>query len=61
MGKYKVSLHDIRKWVRDVNAYSLQRPQRFKVKTRRVISHGIDALWDADLADVSNLAKIMVA
>ena len=56
-GKYKVSLHAIRKWLRDVDAYSLQRPRRFKFKTRRVISQGIDALWDADLADVSNLAK----
>ena len=56
-GKYKVSWHPIRKWLRDVDAYSLQRPQRFKLKTNGSISQGIDALWDADLADVPNLAK----
>ena len=56
-GKYDVSLHAIRRWLQDIDAYSLQRPLRYKFKTRRVISQGIDALWDADLADVSNLAK----
>ena len=56
-GKYNVGLHAIRKWLQDVDAYSLQRPVRYKFKTRRVISQGIDFLWDVDLADVSNLAK----
>ena len=56
-GKYKVSLQAIRRWLQDIDAYSLQRPLRYKFKTRRVISQGIDALWDADLADVSNLSK----
>ena len=36
-GKYKVSLRAIRKWLRDVDANSLQCPQRFKFKTRRDI------------------------
>ena len=56
-GKYKVGLHAIRKWLQDIDAYSLQRPLRYKFKMRRVIARGIDALWDVDLADVSNLAK----
>ena len=56
-GRYKVGLHAIRKWLQDIDAYSLQRPLRYRFKTRRVISQGIDALWDVDLADVSNLAK----
>ena len=50
-GKYKVSLYATRQWLQDIDAYSLQRPLRYKFKTRRVISQGIDALWDADLAD----------
>ena len=57
-GRYKVGLHAIRRWLQDNDAYSLQRPLRHKFKTRRVIAQGIDALWDVDLADVSNLAKI---
>lgn len=56
-GRYKVGLHAIRRWLQDIDAYSLQRPLRYKFKTRRVIAQGIDALWDVDLADVSNLAK----
>ena len=56
-GKYKVGLHAIRKWLQDIDAYSLQRPLRHNFKMRRVIAQGRDALWDVDLADVSNLAK----
>ncbi|XP_069136808.1 uncharacterized protein [Argopecten irradians] len=56
-GKYKVGLHTIRRFLQDIDAYSLQRPLRYKFKTRKVISQGIDVLWDVDLADVSNLAK----
>ena len=39
-----------------MDAYSLQRPQRYKFKTNRVISQGIGFLYDCDLADVSNLS-----
>ncbi|KAK3105391.1 hypothetical protein FSP39_024116 [Pinctada imbricata] len=56
-GKYKVGLSSIKQWLQDIDAYSLQRPQRYKFKRNRVISRGIDYLWDVDLADVSNLAK----
>jgi len=56
-GKYNVGINAIRQWLQDVDAYSLQRPLRYKFKTRRVISQGLDALWDVDLADVSNLAS----
>ena len=56
-GKYKVSLRAIRKWLRGVYANSLQRPQRFKLKTRRDILQGFDSLWDDDLVDVSKVAE----
>ncbi|XP_033726667.1 uncharacterized protein LOC117316238 [Pecten maximus] len=56
-GKYKIGIHAIRRFLQDIDAYSLQRPLRYKFKTRKVISQGIDALWDVDLADVSNLEK----
>ena len=53
----EVGLYDLRRWLQDIDAYSLQRPLWYKFKIRRVIAQGIDALWDVDLADVSNLAK----
>ena len=56
-GKYKVGIHAIRQFLQDIDAYSLQRPLRYKFKRRRVISQGRDALWDVDLAKVSNLTK----
>ena len=56
-GKYKVGLSAIKQWLQDIDAYSLQRPQRYNVKTNRVISQGIDFLWDADLADVGSLSE----
>ena len=56
-GKYIVGIKAIRQWLQNVDAYSLQRPVRYKFKTRRVISQGVDFLWDIDLADVSNLAQ----
>ncbi len=56
-GRYKVSVQAIRRWLQNVDAYSLQRPLRHKFKRRRVISQGLDALWDVDLADVSNISK----
>ncbi len=56
-GRYKVSVQTIRRWLQNVDAYSLQRPLRHKFKRRRVISQVLDALWDVDLADVSNISK----
>lgn len=56
-GKYNVGLSAIKQWLQEIDAYSLQRPQRYKIKTNRVISQGLDFLWDADLADVTSLSK----
>ena len=56
-GKYRVGIHAIRIFLQNIDAYSLQRSIRYKFKTRKVISQGIDALWDVDLADVSNISK----
>ena len=52
---YDVGEHRIRKWLQDQDAYSLQKPVKAKFKRARVITTGIDDLWDMDLADVSNL------
>ena len=55
-GRYSVGLSAIKQWLQDIDAYSLQRPHRYKFKRNRVISQGLDYLFDVDLADVSNLA-----
>ena len=50
------TLKSIKAWLQDQDAYSVLRPTRYKFKRQRVVTAGIDDLWDVDLADVSNLA-----
>ena len=50
------TLKSVKAWLQDQDAYSLLRPTRYRFKRQRVVTSGIDDLWDADLADVSNLA-----
>ena len=50
------TLKSIKAWLQNQDAYSLLRPTRYRFKRQRVVTSGIDDLWDADLADVSNLA-----
>lgn len=52
-----MGLTAIKQWLQDIDVYSLQRHQRYKFKMNRVVSQGIDFLWDVDLADVSALSK----
>lgn len=47
----------IKAWLQNQDAYSLLRPVRYKFKRQRVITTGIDDLWDADLAEVSNISQ----
>ena len=56
-GLFKLSLRKIKLWLQKQDAYSLHRPARYRFKRLKVITSGIDDLWDADLADVSNLAR----
>ena len=51
---YTVSLGNIREWLQSKDAYSLFKPTRYRFKRDRVVTCGIDDMWDADLADVSN-------
>ena len=52
---YDVGKHRIRQWLQNQDAYSLQKPVQTKFRRNRVVTTGIDELWDTDLADVSNL------
>ena len=56
-GRHTIGLHRIKQWLQDQDAYSLQRPVRHKFKRNRVVADGLDAQWDVDLADVSNVGK----
>lgn len=56
-GKFKIGRKRIEQWLQDQQPYSLQRAVHYKFQRRRVIVSGIDAQWDMDLADVSNISK----
>lgn len=51
------SYNNIKTWIQNQDAFTLLRPVKYKIKRQRIITQGIDDLWDADLADVSNLAQ----
>ena len=51
------SMKEIKEWLQNQDAYSLLRPVRYKFKRPRIVTRGIDDLWDADLADVSNISQ----
>ena len=53
----KVTYTQVKKWLQDQDAFSLLQPVKYKFKRRRVITQGIDDLWDTDLADMGNLSK----
>lgn len=55
--KVKTSFHQVKNWLQDQDSFSLLQPVKYKFPRRKVITKGIDDLWDIDLADVSNLAS----
>lgn len=57
-GKYDIGLGKIKKFLQNQDAYSLQKKvKRRGMRRRRVVVQGIDYQWEADLADVQNLAE----
>ena len=50
-------LKSVRTWLQDQDSYSLLKPARYRFKRQRVITSGIDDLWDADLAEVGNISQ----
>ncbi|CAF1095684.1 unnamed protein product [Brachionus calyciflorus] len=52
--KNKNKLND---WLLKQEPYTLHRPLRKKFVREKVISNGIDDLWQADQVDVSNISK----
>ena len=57
-GKFDIGLYRIKKFLQNQDAYSLQKKVRRRgIKRRAVIVQGIDYQWEADLADMQNLAE----
>jgi hypothetical protein len=52
-----ISHYQVRKWLKNQDDYSLQRPARRPRKRARVVVSSIDNQWDADLADMSSLSR----
>ena len=52
-----VSTKKVKKWFEEQPTYTLHRMARKKYPTRKYIVHDIDEQWQADLADVSLIAK----
>ena len=53
----KLKPAQVRKWLSEQDAYTLHKPIRRRFQRRRVIVGGIDHQWQADLVDISRLAK----
>ena len=52
-----ISRKQIVRWLRQQPPYTLHKPIRRRFKRNRVIVGGIDHQWQADLVDVSSLAR----
>ncbi len=52
----KITLKQIRDWLKGQETYTLHRQVRHKFPRNKVIVDGIDELWDADLMDMVSLS-----
>ena len=53
--KQPVTHTKVKQWLQDQDAFSLLQPVKYKFKRQRVITRGIDDMWDVDLADMTNI------
>ena len=51
-----ISRKNFEKWLTDQDVYTSHKPIRRNFKRQRVVTSGINDLWDADLMDMSNLS-----
>ena len=54
--KQTVTHSQVKKWLQDQDAFSLLQPVKYRFKRQRVITRGLDDMWDVDLADMSIIA-----
>ena len=55
--KIKISRKEVAKWLETQEAYTLHKRLLKKFPRNKVITQGIDDLWQIDLADMQNIAK----
>ena len=55
--KYKLTLNQIRNWLKKSDTYTLHKPVRRKFQRNTVLASYINYQWDADLADMILLKK----
>ena len=55
--RFNTKLTEVQQWLQDQDAYSLLKPTKYKFKRNRIVTTGLDDLWDVDLAEVGNLHK----
>lgn len=53
----KVTSTDVNRWLATSDSYTLHKPARKSFSRRKFITSGINQLWQADLADMVNIAK----
>lgn len=53
----RITRSQIQRWLRAQPAYTLHKPVRYKYSRVKTLVSGIDSQWQADIVDVSNLAK----
>ena len=53
----QASTSDIENWLQSQDTYTLHKPVRHHFKRRRIIVSDIDDQWEADLVDLSGIAK----
>ena len=46
----------VKKWLQDQDAFCLLQPVKYRLKSQRVITRGLDDMSDVDLADMANIA-----
>ena len=56
-GRFKIGLKRIKKWLQNIESYSLNKAVRKTYKKNRVVTTGINDQWDADLADYQKLSR----
>ena len=54
---FSVSINNVRNWLKHHDAYTLFKPVKYRFKRNRIVTTGLDYMWDADLADVGNLKE----
>ena len=54
---FKVRYDDVKQWLQSHDSYTLFKPTKYRFKRNRIVTTGLDYMWDCDLADLSNIRE----